>query len=141
MQSRYDALAIDVAGHLDLCGPELVEGWMFWASHPNARFSLDVLIDGKQLGQCEANLFRADLKEAGYGDGCCAFTFSIPASLTVRDFSTTRVRVRGSSLHLIPDDATTICPAAVRYAAPLLKVVRPGRETRQLGVSSGPAGD
>jgi hypothetical protein len=51
VQADYEgnASAIDVSGHLDLCGPDLVEGWIFWASQPNTRLPLDVLIEGKLL--------------------------------------------------------------------------------------------
>jgi hypothetical protein len=57
VQADYEgnASAIDVSGHLDLCGPDLVEGWIFWASQPNTRLPLDVLIEGKLLGHCDAS--------------------------------------------------------------------------------------
>ena len=106
--------AFDVAGHLDLCGPSLIEGWVLWPSRPEVRFNLEVFADGRLLGQCEASQFRPDLQQAGYADGRCAFTFALPESVSVHDFASVRVRIQNSVLYLVPDDATKVWHQAAR---------------------------
>ncbi|MCW3473866.1 hypothetical protein [Limobrevibacterium gyesilva] len=113
---------MDVTGHLDLCGPELVEGWIFWHREPARKLELQVFMDNQLVGACMADLFRQDLRDAGLGDGHCAFSFRIPEGTTIRDFGSTRLRLTGSVLYLLPDNHTTFAPAiqpsAIAQVAP-----------------------
>jgi hypothetical protein len=99
---------VDVVGHLDLCGPNLAEGWIFWCSQPERKLQLEIIIAGELLGLCDANLFRPDLQKAGYGDGRCAFSFHIPHTAAARDFASVRARLINSALYLMPDKATNL---------------------------------
>jgi len=100
--------SVDIVGHVDLCGRDLVEGWVFWRSQPDRKLQLDIVIAGELLGQCNANLFRPDLQKAGYGDGHCAFSFRIPRAFSVHDFASTRLRLVNSTLYLLPDETTIL---------------------------------
>ena len=108
---------LDVVGHIDLCGPDLVEGWVFWGSQPDQKLQLEVIIGGELLGRCDANLFRPDLQKAGYGDGRCAFSFHVAHVFTVRDFTSTRTRLVNSILYLLPDETTILWRAGARASA------------------------
>lgn len=99
---------MDVTGHLDLCGPELVEGWIIWLSQPQRKMRLQVFLGDQLLGECVADLFRQDLCDAGLGDGHCAFSFRVPGELTVRDPAAIRLRLTGSVLYLLPDKHTSL---------------------------------
>ena len=122
-RSPQGAFALDVIGHVDLCGPNLIEGWIYWRSEPDTRFVVEVFADGRVLGRAEADRFRPDLQEAGYADGRYAFTFSLPPSVSVRDFSTTRIRIQNSSLFLMPDEATNVWRPAHRAGETVLRAV------------------
>jgi len=112
--ARPQDLFVDVVGHVDLCGPDLVEGWIFWGSQPNRKLQLEVIIGGELIGLCEASLFRPDLQKAGYGDGRCAFSFHVPHAVAARDFASARVRLLNSLLYLLPDRATVLYRANSR---------------------------
>jgi hypothetical protein len=99
---------VDVTGHLDLCGPELIEGWIFWRSNPDHRLQLQVFLEERLLGGCTADLFRQDLADAGLGDGNCAFSFRLPEDVVMDEPKSVRLRVAGSVLYLLPDAHTSL---------------------------------
>ena len=43
---------------------------------------LDVLLDGRRAMRVLANLYRADLRQAGLGSGCHAFEVTLPGGTT-----------------------------------------------------------
>jgi hypothetical protein len=97
---------MEIIGHLDLCGPTLIEGWLFCPNEERADICLQIYVGDRLLGDCEVNRFREDLRDAGFGDGCCGFAFSLPDDLGSADFHATRLRVLGTVLHLLPDEFT-----------------------------------
>jgi hypothetical protein len=111
---------VDVSGHLDLCGPKLVEGWILDAQNPKRRIHLQVFAEDVLLGECIADRLRPDLREAGMGDGHCAFSFAIPARSVVTDFSKIRLRIATSVLYLLPDSFTRFQLTLVEPAQPLM---------------------
>ena len=48
-------------GHVDLVSRTRIEGWAQNEQHPEAPVCLDILVDGKCIGQVLANRYRADL--------------------------------------------------------------------------------
>jgi hypothetical protein len=96
---------VNISGHLDLCGPDLVEGWIHCPG-TEEKPHLQVFIEGMLLGECIADRFRIDLKEAGVGDGHVAFSFRIPAGLPIRDYRSIRLRL-GEVMYMLPDAFTT----------------------------------
>jgi hypothetical protein len=78
-------------GHVDVQSPGSIEGWAQSSDHPEAPVCLDILAEGRLIGQALANLYRGDLRAAGLGSGRHAFTFRpkpdvvvSPASIEVR---------------------------------------------------------
>jgi hypothetical protein len=72
--------------------PRRIEGWAHDASHPEMPVLLEVLLEGRVVGTVLACDYRADLKEAGFGNGRCAFNFNAPASFKPEDFPNIRIR-------------------------------------------------
>jgi len=64
-----------ISGHLDRVG-QRIEGWVH---HPGERQVACRL--GHWETRVTASLFRADVRDAGYGDGFCGFSIDIPESL------------------------------------------------------------
>jgi hypothetical protein len=78
-------------GHVDVRSPCSIEGWAQNSHHPEVPVCLDILAEGRLIGQALANLYRGDLRAAGLGSGRHAFTFrpnpaleGSPASIEVR---------------------------------------------------------
>jgi hypothetical protein len=56
----------------------LVSGWCWDESHPDRAVSLIILVDGEPVGTTVADMFRADLEQAGIGNGAHAFSYLLP---------------------------------------------------------------
>jgi hypothetical protein len=56
----------------------LVSGWCWDESQPGRGVRLVVLVDGQPVGITVADVYRADLEQAGMGDGCHAFSYLVP---------------------------------------------------------------
>jgi O-antigen biosynthesis protein len=56
----------------------LVSGWCWDESHPDRAVGLVILVDGEPVGTTVADMFRADLEQAGIGNGHHAFTYLLP---------------------------------------------------------------
>ena len=74
-----------------------VSGWCWYPDDPDAPVDLTILVDNEAVGSTRAGTFRADLKEAGIGDGSHGFAFALPwsaladkgmLSITVRETGT-----------------------------------------------------
>lgn len=65
-------------GNLDEVGPTRLHGWAQDASRPDEPVVLDISCDGARLGHVLANEYRPDLRAAGLGSGCHAFTLPLP---------------------------------------------------------------
>jgi hypothetical protein len=85
-------------GSLDRVSAFRVEGWAQNPDRPEVPVCLDVLLDGVVVVQTLANLFRADLREAGLGSGWHGFLVPVPMS---RIGATIEVR-RSSDQRLLP---------------------------------------
>lgn len=81
-----------IRGHVDEASDGVLYGWAFQPDAPDRRLCVDVLIDGRFVGQARAHLFRQDLLNAGYGNGRYGFELligdTLPADLDgVRAFA------------------------------------------------------
>ena len=97
-----------ISGHLDLCGPALIEGWLHCDASPDEPIRLQVYVGATLLGECATDRFRQDLQDAGFGNGRCGFSFQIPEESGVTDFTSTRLRLVGSPVYLLPNEYTSI---------------------------------
>jgi hypothetical protein len=93
-----------------------LEGWAHDASHPELPVLLEILLEGRVLGTVLACDYREDLFTAGYGQGCCSFTFISPIKLRGAMLATLEVRraVDGALVTV----SRSIIDAALEPAAP-----------------------
>ena len=66
-----------------------VSGWCWYPNAPERTVELTVLADDEPVGQTRAANYRADLEEAGVGDGAHAFSFAMPWAVMSRKGSMT----------------------------------------------------
>lgn len=57
---------------------KILHGWAFDSERPDTPLVLEFVINGKPAGWSLANIYRADLRAAGKGNGCHGFRFEIP---------------------------------------------------------------
>ena len=98
---------MNAAGHLDLISPDLIEGWLYLPAATGA-VEIEVFLGALRIGSCRADRPRADLAAAGYGDGCCAFSFLVPLHQAVKNPDSLRLRLSGTPLFLLRDAQTTV---------------------------------
>jgi hypothetical protein len=79
-------------GYLDLVEGRQVCGWAFHPGDPNAAEAVDVFVDGVFVLQVAATEFRADLLQAGIGNGHHSFAIDLPPKVV--DSRTHEVAVR-----------------------------------------------
>ncbi len=70
-----------------------VSGWCWDPQRPARRVGLDVLVDGTVVGTTQAGNWRADLQQAGIGDGSHGFAYALPYEVLARR-GTLRISVR-----------------------------------------------
>jgi hypothetical protein len=71
-------------GYVDEPGPTICSGWAQDLENPETPVCLDIMLDGARVARVLANLYRADLRQAGLGSGCHAFRAALSAGLTGR---------------------------------------------------------
>lgn len=64
-------------GHIDAYDGGVVHGWAYDPAQPNRHLSVEVHSKNQKLGEGVADILRADLKEAGIGEGCHSFRVKI----------------------------------------------------------------
>jgi len=67
-------------GFVDHVGPSRVAGWAWDAANPDARLSVTIEVDGKEVATVVADRHRPDLAAAGKGDGAHAFEVQLPGT-------------------------------------------------------------
>ena len=70
-------------GCVDRIRATSISGWAQNSNAPEAPVCLDIYADGKPIGRVLANVYRDDLRRAGYGSGRHAFTFTAPAGVVL----------------------------------------------------------
>lgn len=84
-------------GYVDQCDSQIVLGWAQNYRFPNKRLSVELVMDGKLLDTVKADFYRADLMEAGIGDGKHAFYYVIPPALKDGQSHEIKARIAGTS--------------------------------------------
>jgi glycosyltransferase involved in cell wall biosynthesis len=79
-------------GCVDRADAEIIAGWAWLPAHPGTKVYLEVVIDGELIAELVANRYRADLQDAGYGDGYYSFELRLPRPLN--PFSSHEIIVR-----------------------------------------------
>jgi membrane protein involved in D-alanine export len=89
-----------VAGEVETVACDVIGGWAWTPGAARERLTLEVIADGRVVGQARADLFRPDLAARGAGDGAHAFAFVPPASLRDGWPHAVEVRAAGSGRSL-----------------------------------------
>ncbi len=66
-------------------------GWAFNPDHPRTPVALEICAGDTRVGSVMANRFRADLLEAGLGDGRCGFSIDLPADIATGPITLRRI--------------------------------------------------
>jgi hypothetical protein len=90
-----------INGNIDVCVPGRLHGWVICAETPETRLELEVICGGQLIGRCRADIYREDLKLAGFGDGRHGYAFSLPPELPPAALRSIRLRLSGSSAFLL----------------------------------------
>ncbi len=69
-------------GEVEMAGPEFCAGWARCPETPDQPVSLLVMAGGEILARAVANTYRADLRAARIGKGCCGFAVALPARVS-----------------------------------------------------------
>ncbi len=69
-------------GYVDQAGPERCFGWAQDMAAPATPVSLDIMSGSRLIGQVLANLYRADVHAAGYGNGYQGFEFLLQSGFS-----------------------------------------------------------
>ncbi|HEV2841967.1 MAG TPA: class I SAM-dependent methyltransferase [Chthoniobacterales bacterium] len=76
-QARLSARERRFAGYIDLFDAHTIAGWAADTTTPAAPISVDLFIDDRLQATLTADVFRQDLKDAGYGDGRKGFSLPL----------------------------------------------------------------
>src|SRR5262245_45420240 len=108
---------MSLVGWVDRCTGTAVEGWAGETSEPHRPVAVDVYVGPERTAQVLADRYRADLQQAGYGDGRKAFFCQIPTPAAGR---TNPVEVKvcfGGTRQVVPN-GTFVLPVAAAAAPP-----------------------
>ncbi len=119
-----------LSGHLDRVSRDgWVSGWCWYPDQPHLHVDLIVLVDEERVGTIRANAFRADLQQAGIGDGTHGFAFALPFAV-LSDKATLRVAVQEAGTGRNLADPVTV--RLGRMAAAEERIVDLERQVRLL---------
>lgn len=90
-----------IQGNIDRCEPGSLSGWILDRERPEQRVTLQVMCGDTSLGHCTADQFRADLRDAGMGDGHHSFTFKLPPHLPRAALRAIRMRIGNAPVYLL----------------------------------------
>lgn len=97
-ESYIDSARRAFEGTVDLVWQWKLHGWC-WDTKAEYTVDLDIFLDGAKAATVKADVFRADLKDAGVGDGRHGFTVDL-ASLGAGPDTLVEVRVSGRTFEL-----------------------------------------
>lgn len=70
-------------GYVDVAGPVVCAGWAQDETAPETPVCLDIFSDGHRIGRVLANLYREDVRDAGFGSGRHGFEFTLPEGVAL----------------------------------------------------------
>lgn len=97
---------VRIRGHLDEATATHVIGW---ADASNTPARVEISVNGRIRGYVNADNFRADLRDAGIGDGYAGFRFEFDRPLPSRVNNTIAARIVGANVEL--DRSPSFLPA------------------------------
>jgi hypothetical protein len=112
----------EFVGYVDGTSPRRVAGWVCDRSRPNERLDVEICSAGAVVGVVRADAARADLAEAGIGDGRYGFRFELPQDLPEE---TLAARVKDGGFWLVntraPNGAAQALMNSASRGLPLLE--------------------
>jgi hypothetical protein len=107
---------IELRGNVDRLDATAIDGWITVVDAPEKKVPLDILLNGRMIGQCVADKYRRDLDEAGLAGGQCAFTFAMPAFLPAGALANVALRITNSPVLLdLPAPQAPASPTVSRF--------------------------
>ena len=118
--SRLDeVLSLDgfegVLGNADC---ERIQGWAWDVMRPDTAVAVDIYDGGRKLATVNADRFRQDMLDGGYGNGFHGFVWDIPAGVKDGTEHAIRARFSGTSLYLKGAPKVIDCPPDGQSALP-----------------------
>ncbi len=92
-------------------------GWVWNSSFPNQAIVVEIVEGGTVRGTVTASTYRADLQQAGKGNGQHGFRWDMPSSLKNGQSRTFTIRVQGQGYVLTNSPRTVTCSGGGRLAA------------------------
>ncbi|WP_128546998.1 PA14 domain-containing protein [Larkinella soli] len=96
-------------GFLDGADCGSIGGWVYDRHQPDAPLTVEVLANGQVVATVPAATYRADLQNAGKGNGRHGFSLEPPANLKTGQPQTISVRVAGTGFSLTNSPRTITC--------------------------------
>ena len=90
----------EVRGFTDNINSREITGWVIDSKSPQDPLKVELLVDGRVMGETFADNARDDLKQAGIGNGRHAFRFNTPLSILDDELHHVAVRVHGTEFIL-----------------------------------------
>lgn len=118
----YSLLRNQPEGYLDSVDQNAAIGWAFDHASPSRPVEVELLVDGVSAGTFTANAFRADLAQAGRGDGYHGFEIPLPQAAL--DGGAHQVSVRAAGRGILRGSPRTVTSAGSPGAGHALD--RPG---------------
>ena len=72
-----------IKGHIDTYGQGQLQGWAYDPENPDDPVQLKVLVQGRQVAEGTADIYREDLMQSGFGNGKHGFRIRVPLSLNI----------------------------------------------------------
>ncbi|MEO6288167.1 MAG: T9SS type A sorting domain-containing protein, partial [Dyadobacter sp.] len=122
-------------GNFELASCDVIAGWAWDKNAPNSALTVE-LIEGTTVhATALANIYKATVKNAGFGTGNYGFYFTLPAALKDGKAHVLSMRVKGSSKILNSSPKTITCATAARIGVPV-EVLTPASDDHQFKVES-----
>ncbi|MHA4741421.1 T9SS type A sorting domain-containing protein [Dyadobacter sp. MSC1_007] len=110
------AVMPQLSGNFEMADCNMVKGWVWAVNFPDSAFTVELLEGSTLLATAVANIYRADLKNAGKGTGNYGFSMALPASLKNGQPHQLSIRIKGSSNLLSGSPKTVTCSQVARIA-------------------------
>jgi hypothetical protein len=88
-----------IRGSVDTISKKVATGWIYSDADRNP-LSVEALINDQLIGRAVANLLRADLKAAGFGEGKCGFELRFNSEVDPIYLPFVQVRLAGTDLEI-----------------------------------------
>jgi hypothetical protein len=101
-------------GYLDKVECGTIRGWVWDRNKPNTPLTVEFYTGSTVWGSTISNIYRADLKNAGKGNGAYGYSFEVPGVLKDGNPHVIYGRVQGSNYILKESGKSLNCPRSPR---------------------------